>query len=101
LGIKKRNLLGCNWGILRKHLLEVNGFDEDYAHAGVGEDVDIEWRLTASGIKKYSMKNKAILYHLYHERIYSEDGVKNNYKLLEQKKQMNEIKCKNGIQKLF
>lgn len=99
LTVKKRNLLGCNWGISKKHLMEVNGFDEDYIHAGVGEDVDIEWRLIANGLTMKSMKNKAILYHLYHPRTYSEEGVVKNYELLAQKKAANRIKCLNGIEK--
>ncbi len=100
LTFKKRSLLGCNWGIFKKYLVAVNGFDEDYVHAGVGEDVDIEWRLTANGLKMKSMKNKAVLYHLYHAKTYSEEDVQNNYVLLGQKKQANKIQCLNGIKKL-
>ena len=79
--MKDKGLLGCNWGILKKHLVEVNGFDEDYIRAAVGEDTDVEWRLKRSGIGSKSMKNKAIVYHLHHERSYSNEGVEKNREL--------------------
>lgn len=99
LTFKQRGLLGCNWGVKKKHLLEINGFDEDYIKPGVGEDVDIEWRLKAIGLQMKSMKNKAIVYHVYHPRSYSEDGVQFNYKLLAKKQKENQYKCLNGIEK--
>lgn len=100
LSIKSRGLVGRNWGVMKKHLVSVNGFDEDYVFAGVGEDVDIEWRLLDSGIKRKSIKNKAIVYHIYHPKGYSEDNVRLNYVLLEKKKQLNNIKCLSGIQSI-
>jgi len=99
LTFKQRGLLGCNWGIKKKHLLEINGFDEDYIKPGVGEDVDIEWRLKALGLQMKSMKNKAIVYHVYHPRSYSEDGVQFNYRLLAKKQKENQHRCLNGIEK--
>ncbi|MDB4107867.1 glycosyltransferase [Bacteroidia bacterium] len=101
LAIKtNKGLLGCNWGVTKQDLLDVNGFDADYVRAGVGEDNDIEWRLLANGLQTKSMKNKAIVYHIYHPRSYSEDGVQANFRLWDQKKQLNNIKCLNGIQDL-
>tara|TARA_B100000809_G_C15015444_1_gene486494 strand:+ start:75 stop:863 length:789 start_codon:yes stop_codon:yes gene_type:complete len=99
LTFKQRGLLGCNWAIRKEHLLAINGFDEDYIKPGVGEDVDIEWRLKALGLEMKSMKNKAIVYHMYHPRSYSEDGVQFNYKLLAGKEKTNNFKCLNGIEK--
>jgi glycosyltransferase involved in cell wall biosynthesis len=98
LSTKTRGLLGCNWGILKHHLLDVNGFDEDYVRAGVGEDNDIEWRLEANGLKKKSIKNKAIVYHIFHQRGYAEEGVLKNFKLFKLKQEDNNIRCLNGIQ---
>lgn len=99
LTFKQRGLLGCNWAVKKEHLFEINGFDEDYTKPGVGEDVDIEWRLKALGLQMKSMKNKAIVYHLHHPRSYSEDGVQFNYKLLADKEKANHFKCLNGIEK--
>ena len=98
-GSKVRGLLGCNWAVRKEYLLEINGYDEDYISPGVGEDVDIEWRLQAIGLTKKRMKNKAIVFHVHHERSYSEDGVQANYKILEKKQETGKIRCLNGIEK--
>ena len=96
---KKEGIWGCNWGILRKHLIEVNGFDEDYVRAGVGEDVDIEWRLLSKGLQVKSMKHKAIVYHTYHTPNYSQDEVNINYRLMEEKQRAGNLYCLNGLAK--
>lgn len=98
--IRGRGLVGRNWGIYKKHLIEVNGFDMDYVYAGVGEDVDIEWRLKTNGIKKKSMKNKSIVFHLFHEKGYSEKMVKYNYELLYKKQKEYNIICLNGLKNI-
>lgn len=99
LSMKKRGMKGANWGVMKKHLYEVNGFDEDYMHAGVGEDVDIAWRLRSIGLHMKSMKNKAIVYHLFHHRTYSQEGVHHNYHLLADKKKHQGSFCLNGLVK--
>lgn len=98
---KGRGLVGRNWGICKSTLLKVNGFDMDYIHAGVGEDTDIEWRLKAIGVKSKSMKNNAIVYHLYHPKGYSDETVQNNMELMFKKQILNNIRCLNGIQSLI
>jgi glycosyltransferase involved in cell wall biosynthesis len=99
LSFKKggRGIIGRNWGIAKQSLFDVNGFDTDYIHAGVGEDADIDWRLRAIGHQTKSMKNKAIVYHLYHPRTYSEEMVRHNFDLMHAKKDQNLIRCLNGI----
>jgi glycosyltransferase involved in cell wall biosynthesis len=97
---KGRGLVGRNWGIYKKHLADINGFDMDFVHAGVGEDVDIEWRLKANGIKNRSMKNRSIVYHLYHVKSYSQEMVRFNYNLLSIKQKENNIICLNGLSRL-
>ena len=99
LTMKDKGLLGCNWGIQKKHLIDVNGFDEDYIRAAVGEDTDIEWRLKRNGIGSKSMKNKAIVYHLHHERSYSNEGVEKNRALLREKLKADNFVCLNGLEK--
>jgi cellulose synthase/poly-beta-1,6-N-acetylglucosamine synthase-like glycosyltransferase len=93
---KNNGIMGCNWGILKKHIVEINGYDEDYVTAGVGEDVDIEWRLLANGIKLQSMKHRAIVYHLYHAAHYSPEAPA-GYALLKIKKAAGRIYCINGL----
>jgi glycosyltransferase involved in cell wall biosynthesis len=86
---------GCNWSIHRADLLAINGFDEDYTLPGIGEDVDIEWRLVATGVKLGYIKFKAIQYHLFHEMNYTQTD--KNDAIMLQKKAANEIVCKQGI----
>ena len=78
-------------------MIKVNGFDESFVHATVGEDDDIEWRLKKIGLKKFSMKNKAIVYHLFHERKYHESERRINLKIMKKNKLNNCFVCKNGL----
>ena len=90
---------GCNWGILRKHLIDVNGFDEDYVKAGVGEDADIEWRLHAIGVALQSVRYKAVAYHLYHRAHYDQAIVRENLEMYREKKLTGRSFCLNGLDK--
>lgn len=100
LNFKERGLKGCNWGIKKEFLLHINGFDEVYVHATVGEDDDVEWRLKEIGLQKYSMKNKAIVYHLHHKRTYNQEGTRINQKLMQERVESKQFVCKEGIKKL-
>jgi glycosyltransferase involved in cell wall biosynthesis len=92
-----RRILGCNWGILKTNILRVNGFDEDYNYAGVGEDFDIDWRLKKTGLKVRSMKGKAIVFHLYHGPNYSSSDTEYVEKLMAEKKSAGNTFCVNGL----
>ena len=96
---RETGIWGCNWGIMKKHLLAVNGFDEDYVKAGYGEDVDIEWRLKNNGIRLLSVRFGAIVYHLHHKANYSEEDLRFNFILMEKKKRERTVRCKNGLVK--
>ena len=95
-----RGLVGCNWGIKKTHLLAINGYDEDYITAGVGEDNDVEWRIEEKGVTKKSMKNRAIVYHIHHKRTYTEDIIYANMDVWKAKQKQGHIRCLNGIEKL-
>ena len=101
VSMKNKGLLGCNWGITKECITKVNGFDEDYVRAAVGEDTDIEWRLKSIGVKSKSVKNKAIVYHIYHKRSYSQSEVNINRELLTNKLKANVYFCKNGLKKII
>jgi glycosyltransferase involved in cell wall biosynthesis len=88
---------GCNWGVHRAHLEAINGYDEDYVHAGVGEDVDVEWRLMATGVALESVKHRAVVYHLHHQAAYSGDDVAIGRELLRRKQAANQIRCLRGL----
>lgn len=93
---KRNGIMGCNWGLLKQHVVEINGYDEDYVTAGVGEDVDIEWRLIANGVRLQSMKHRAIVYHLHHAAHYSPDAPV-GYALLKEKRAAGRVYCSNGL----
>lgn len=88
---------GCNWSIHKKHIIDVNGFDEDYVKPGYGEDTDIEWRLFKTGIQLKKIKNKAIQYHLHHKENYAD--TLENEKLMLKKQAAGKFFCENGLSK--
>ena len=94
-----RQIEGCNWGVLKKNIEAVNGFDEDYNRATVGEDLDIDWRLKKQGLKVRSMKGKAIVFHLYHKINYSSLDTSYLMGLMKEKKIVGNQVCVNGITK--
>ena len=96
---QSRRILGCNWGVTKENILKVNGFDEDYQKAGVGEDFDIDWRLKKIGLRSFSMKNKAIVYHLHHSPNYSESDTAFVENMMTEKKKTGLAYCVNGIEK--
>ncbi len=64
---KQRGLLGCNFSLYKKDIVEINGFDERYETPSIGEDSDIQFRLELNGIKVKSLNHIAVQYHLYHK----------------------------------
>ena len=92
--------LGSNFGIKRELLLKLNGFDENYIGYGL-EDVDIEKRVLMAGGKIFSMKNKAIQYHLYHpEPQGNSERYHLNRAVLDKTIETKQYICKNGLEKL-
>lgn len=94
---KNPRLLGANFSIPKKLLEKINGFDENYAGPGIGEDTDIEYRLKLAGAKFKSVRNKAILFHLYHNPLAIRNDNLNYFEEVKKKKQ---YVCKNGLVKL-
>jgi glycosyltransferase involved in cell wall biosynthesis len=94
---KRPRLIGCNFSVPKELMLKINGFDENYTGAGVGEDSDIEFRLKLAGAEFESVRNKAIVYHFYHPHTKEN---KENYAYFEKVKQSNTMLCQNGIDKL-
>ena len=93
-------IYGCNWGLYKNEIVAINGFDEDYITAGVGEDSDIEWRLKKNGIQLISIRFSATEYHLHHPLNYSDTDVNIGLNQMEIKKIAGEIRCKNGLEQL-
>jgi len=91
------NLLGCNFSCNKQDLIKINGFNEDYLAAGIGEDSDIDWRLKALGVEIKNVKFSAIQYHLFHPRQYT--ASEKNKIIYDTTKEKNQYVCKNGIDK--
>jgi GT2 family glycosyltransferase len=96
---RKYGIWGHNWCVAKEKLVMINGFDEDYQTAGVGEDVDIEWRLLASGLQLYSIRFAAIQYHLHHDENYNNISIETGMKQFKAKKKIGNIVCLNGYNK--
>ena len=90
-----RSLTGCNMSFSRQAIMSINGFDEDYIRPAIGEDVDIYWRLKANGYESFSVRNRAVAYHLYHKENWIEQ--EENKALMHRNKSKNQIVCLNGI----
>lgn len=90
-------ILGCNWGIMKSDMISVNAFDMDYEIIGIGEDIDIDWRLKRKGINIRKSTQSSLAYHLYHKERYDTETVAPNIVMLKQKQEENSIYCKNGI----
>ena len=94
-----RNLTGCNMSFSRQVIISINGFDEDYVRPAVGEDADIYWRLKANGYEPFSVRNRAIVYHLYHKENWTEQ--EENLAIMHRNQQNNQVCCLNGINQHF
>ena len=75
---------------------KINGFDEDYKGPGLGEDSDIQFRLNLFAVKFESVRNYAILYHLYHPKTVESTA---NQTILRVKRLLNQAFCKKGLVK--
>ncbi|MBI3364074.1 MAG: glycosyltransferase [Ignavibacteriae bacterium] len=93
----KARILGCNFSAEKKALESINGFNEDYHAAGIGEDTDIAFRLELTGVRFATLRYLAILYHLFHPatRVGEE-----NRTIFEEVVQRRNPLCQNGLRKL-
>ena len=89
------HIVGCNFSVSKELLLKINGFDENYIGAGIGEDSDIEYRLGLINADFKSVRNLAVVFHMYHPKTTESntnyDYFHNNVKLKK------EYYCLNGI----
>lgn len=98
LNKKKKGLLGCNFSLYKEDLLAVNGFDNQYEVAGVGEDTDIEYRLTEKGIKIRNIFYRATMLHPLHPEL---PRCNSAYEILAKTKQKKQIIALDGYQQAF
>lgn len=93
-------IIGCNFSCYKEDMESINGFNEDYMHPSVGEDVDINWRFRGSGIEVVSVRNIANVYHLWHKKSFGANEGKINNAILKEDFDKNRFVCLNGIKKL-
>jgi len=96
---KTSHILGCNFAVNRKDLININGFNEDYISASVGEDTDIEYRLKLNGCTMKPTRNLTNIVHLYHKVTYDKIANEKSSLIFNEVKNTQEIYCKNGIKK--
>jgi len=68
LGKRSNHIVGCNFSVDKDLLMKINGLDENYNGAGIGEDTDIEYRLSLIGTKFKSVRNLAVVFHMFHPK---------------------------------
>lgn len=101
--VQKKNinyLIGCNFSCYKKDIESINGFNEDYKHPAIGEDVDINWRFRADGTEVISCRNIANVYHLWHKKGFGSAEGEINNKILKENFNKNCFVCINGLEKL-
>jgi len=96
----KPKLLGCNMGWFKTDLIRLNGFDETYINPGYGEDSDIEFRAKKAGMEVFSVRYKAIQFHLDHSRPDRENAVSKSQVLFEERKKREDFRCQQGLEKI-
>lgn len=92
---KQVGLLGANMAIWKSDLYLINGFDGGIP-GGDGEEVDLEWRLMAAGVKRISILGRAAVVHLYHPQRPNEDPSGRRYRL--DKMARNEFRAVKGLE---
>ncbi len=92
LSKRKRHvsIIGCHFSCFKKDIVAINGFDESYGESGVSDDVDLDWRFRASGLKFKSCKNIANMFHMYHSVHNRGDG-SDMYNLMNKRKAKNKF----------
>lgn len=90
------DLLGSNFSISTKTLIEINGYNEDY-QSYWGEDGDLFVRVRNSGVRYYGKIGYAVQWHLYHDRLEETPEHLEMYQAL--LKDTEYRRCKNGIKK--
>ncbi|MFM1556876.1 MAG: glycosyltransferase family 2 protein [Limisphaerales bacterium] len=91
----QRGIIGCNMGMWRADLIEVNGFDEEYEGWGL-EDSDLGNRLYHMGRHRKLVYGRAIIHHLNHREISRDELPSNHGRLLTALKERR-VKCARGL----
>lgn len=98
LNKRERNtaILGCNFSCFKKDMLAINGFDESYGESAVSDDMDLDWRFRAYGLKLKSCKNAANMFHLWH-KAHDRGDASAQVALMRERESNNQYICKKGL----
>jgi len=92
-----RGMLGSNFSVAKEDLVAINGFDELYDGPGCGEDSDVQYRLSLTGVTGKSLRNLAIQYHVWHPLTKGSDACWDRFEMV---KQSGEPRCSVGLERL-
>lgn len=89
---------GCNFSIYKDLFYAINGCDEDFIDGSI-EDNDLGIRVLNHGGKLRSVRNYAIIFHLWHTSSWSFQNEKYLHNLAVMKRRIanKEQQCRNGI----
>jgi glycosyltransferase involved in cell wall biosynthesis len=98
LNRKKKGIVGCNFSLFKADFMAINGFNNDYEVASIGEDTDIQYRLEKNGIVVKNIFFQATMLHVIHPEL---PRLQQALDILEQTINNNEIIAKNGFNEAF
>ncbi|VFQ42596.1 glycosyltransferase [Desulfoluna butyratoxydans] len=99
LSFRKCGIVGSNFCVAKHKMLQINGFDEDFETACIGEDTDIERRLRLVGVRFVSTKFNTVQYHLHHPVTARAESYNKSFGVYSEKLRLNSHWCANGIVK--
>ena len=89
---------GCNSSTWRKHIIEVNGHNEEMQYGG--QDREMGERLLNLGLKPMQIRHRAVLLHLHHNRGYkTQESIDKNLKVRASTKLSGITRTPHGIEK--
>ena len=94
-------VFGCNFSLYKKLFFDINGCDEDFLDGSL-EDIDLGIRVTNQGKQIASVKNLALLFHLWHSMTWDVENEKYKYneRIIKNRIMNKEKFCKNGVRRL-
>ncbi len=92
---------GCNFSLYKELFYAINGCDEDFVDGSI-EDNDLGIRVLNQGGKLRSVRNYAIIFHLWHKSSWNFQNEKylHNMAIMHRRMENNEKQCRNGIRRL-
>jgi len=92
---------GCNFSLYKDLFYAINGCDEDFVDGSI-EDNDLGIRVLNQGKKVRSVRNLAVIFHLWHKSSWSFENEKyqHNLSILKRRIANKEPNCVNGIRRM-